>query len=272
MNIIELQTALARLGLYDGAIDGDAGRGTRAGISALLARQDPALAFQGWPDARRLIAAEQAIYRAAGIDAGAIDGLEGPQTRYAREIWAARVVGDQSVETWRDDEAGTTASSPAGARTSWPTLAEVRTGKSLFGPPGGRQTTIQLAYPMRLAWDLGTTVTRMSCHQLVAAPLDTIWRETLTHYGMDRIKVLRLDLFGGSYNYRKSRGSNNLSAHAWGIAVDMDPERNDLKMTAREATFDGPEYDAWWRIVESTGAVSLGRTKNYDWMHFQFCR
>jgi hypothetical protein len=27
-----------------------------------------------------------------------------------------------------------------------------------------------------------------------------------------------------------------------------------------------------WKIIESEGAVSLGRRKDYDWMHWQFAR
>ena len=55
-------------------------------------------------------------------------------------------------------------------------------------------------------------------------------------------------------------------------AIDMDPERNTLYMSAPEAVFSGPEYDAFWSIVEKEGAFSLGRERNYDWMHFQFAR
>lgn len=267
MDTRSLQTALAALGHDPGAIDGRAGADTLAAAGTLLDGLSPRPPYDAWSPARRLVAAEQAIYLAAGIPAGPVDGLAGAQTRYAREIWDAR-----RVESWRDDEDATPILSPAAARTVWPTLAEVRTGRSIFGGPGTRQTMIQLAYPMRLAWDTDTVVTRMQCHELVAPALDTIWRETLTHYGADGIRALRLDLFGGSYNNRSARGSSKISAHAWGIAVDMDPERNGLKMTAREASFDGPEYDAWWRIIESTGAISLGRTHGYDWMHFQFCR
>jgi hypothetical protein len=27
-----------------------------------------------------------------------------------------------------------------------------------------------------------------------------------------------------------------------------------------------------WRIIEGEGAVSLGRARNFDWMHWQFAR
>lgn len=89
---------------------------------------------------------------------------------------------------------------------------------------------------------------------------------------MERIRELRLDVYGGCFNNRPIRGGSRPSLHAWGIAIDMDPERNTLYMSTPEAVFSGPEYDAFWSIVEKEGAFSLGRERNYDWMHFQFAR
>lgn len=45
-----------------------------------------------------------------------------------------------------------------------------------------------------------------------------------------------------------------------------------MYMRAPEAAFSGPEYDAFWSIVEGEGAFSLGRELGYDWMHIQFVR
>ncbi|MCH7410937.1 hypothetical protein MM239_16125 [Belliella sp. DSM 111904] len=57
--------------------------------------------------------------------------------------------------------------------------------------------------------------------------------------------------------------------HSWGIAIDFDPSNNQLKWGRDMATFAGPEYHAWWDIWESEGWVSLGRLRNFDWMHVQ---
>ena len=68
------------------------------------------------------------------------------------------------------------------------------------------------------------------------------------------------------------RGSSTTtSTHAWGVAVDVDPERNQLRWDKSRAKLALPEYEPWWKIVESYGATSLGRRRNYDWMHFQLC-
>lgn len=139
-----------------------------------------------------------------------------------------------------------------------------------YGKVGTNQTTLELPYEMRLAWDLKSKVTKITCHEKVKDSLERIFKKTLEHYGIEKIRELRLDLFGGCLNVRKMRGGNSYSMHSWGIAVDIDPDRNQLKWGKNRATLARPEYDAFWKIVESEGGVSLGRERNMDWMHFQF--
>lgn len=154
----------------------------------------------------------------------------------------------------------------------WPAQSGVQ---GVFGPPGNPKCTAgraKLPFAFRIAWDLDQKVTQFSCHELVAEALTQIFSETAAAYGEQKFRALGLDLFGGCYNLRQMRGGNSYSMHAWGIAVDLDPERNQLKWGRDRAEFAKPEYDAFWDVVESHGAVSLGRKANYDWMHFQFAR
>lgn len=76
---------------------------------------------------------------------------------------------------------------------------------------------------MRLAWERNTTVSTMRCHKLVAEPLLRIFQATLDHYGMEKIRELGLDLYGGCFNNRSIIGGKATSMHAWGIAVDHGP-------------------------------------------------
>lgn len=158
------------------------------------------------------------------------------------------------------------------ANEAWPTQANVR---AFYGEPGGPQCTagmVDLAYPMKIAWDKNQIIRRFRCHSKVEAAFERIFQKTLAHYGQAQVSKLALDIFGGCYNFRKMRGGNSWSMHSWGIAVDLDPENNQLKWTKAKAKFAKPEYVPFWKIVESEGGVSLGRTKDYDWMHFQFAR
>lgn len=133
----------------------------------------------------------------------------------------------------------------------------------------GYLVKIQLPYPMRLAWDTDTVVNTMMCHKLVSKKFLDVFNEILDVYGYNKIKELGIDLFGGCFNYRKMRGGNSWSTHSWGIAIDLDPARNLLKETSKTARFAKPEYKAMIDIFYKHGFESLGREKNYDWMHFQ---
>ncbi len=141
-----------------------------------------------------------------------------------------------------------------------------------YGKPNQQGTylvSITLPYPMRLAWDKNTIVKTMRCHKLVAKQLTEIFTEILAVYGLPKIQELGIDLFGGCFNFRQMRGGSEWSRHSWGIAVDLDPERNQLKETSKTARFARPEYKQMIDIFYKHGFVSLGREKNYDWMHFE---
>jgi len=141
-----------------------------------------------------------------------------------------------------------------------------------FGKPnekGTYLTTINLPYPMRLAWDKNTKVKTMRCHKLVAANFTNVFKEILEHYGLEKIQELGIDIYGGCFNFRKMRGGNDYSRHSWGIAIDLDPERNLLHETKKTARFARTEYKPMIDIFYKNGFLSLGVEKNYDWMHFE---
>lgn len=143
---------------------------------------------------------------------------------------------------------------------------------SVYGTPtqkGNNLVYIKLPYPMRLAWDLNVKVTRIRVHKLVADRFLKVFNDLLGHYGYDEIVRLGIDLFGGTFNYRKMRGGSDYSRHSWAVAIDLDPERNKLKETKRTARFARPEYKPMIDIFYKHGFESLGVEKNYDWMHFQ---
>ena len=141
-----------------------------------------------------------------------------------------------------------------------------------YGQPGDpdQLTTIDLPYPMRIAWDLTKTVTKISCHKLIADNLKAVFDELLSYYGIDAIKELGIDLFGGCVNVRLMRGSKTKwSRHSWGTAIDLDPSRNQLKENHTTARFARPEYKPMIDIFYKHGFVGLGREQDRDWMHFE---
>jgi hypothetical protein len=129
--------------------------------------------------------------------------------------------------------------------------------------------TLELPYPMRLAWDLDTKVNKMRVHKMVKDNFKGVFDDLLAHYGYEKLVELGIDLFGGCFAYRKMRGGTSWSKHSWGIAIDLDPVRNQLKETSRTARFARPEYKPMIDIFYKHGFIGLGPEKNYDWMHFE---
>ena len=144
--------------------------------------------------------------------------------------------------------------------------------KRVYGEPderGGYLVRLKLPYPMRIAWDLKTKVTTTLCHEKVADELLAIFTDIKECYGYDYLKELGIDIYGGCFNYRKMRGGSDWSRHSWGVAVDLYPQMNKLRWSKDSALFAKPEYENMIDIFYEHGFESLGREKNYDWMHFQ---
>ena len=130
-------------------------------------------------------------------------------------------------------------------------------------------TTIKLPYPMKLAWDKKVSVNKMSCHKLVAQNFTNVFNELLAHYGLAELQRLEIDIFGGCFNFRAMRGGSEFSRHAWAIAIDLNPEKNTLKMTFAQSQFSKPEYSKLHEIFEKNGFINLGKTRNMDAMHWE---
>lgn len=142
---------------------------------------------------------------------------------------------------------------------------------------------MDLPYPMRLAWEPGTVVRRITCHKLVAPDLRAILTDI-----MDRARVMvkerdgytmstdyydaavlrllrqtRMDSYGGCYAYRLKRGLSQVSVHSFAAAIDLDPDHNGLGD-------DTPDMPLWVvDAFEDKGWIWGGRWIRRDGMHFQ---
>jgi hypothetical protein len=128
---------------------------------------------------------------------------------------------------------------------------------------------ITLPYPMVLSWDKTKKVNSLSCHKLITANMTAVFNDLLATYGIAEIQRLGIDLYGGCFSFRKMRGGSDWSRHSWGVAIDLDPERNQLKETRQTARFARQEYQKMIDIFYAHGFLSLGVEKDYDWMHFE---
>lgn len=230
-------------------VDGIIGPLSRRALCEVLKANE--ISHNSWYISRCLIAIQQYIMKSVGIDPGAIDGLMGPNTRYAIERWQnkQRVVPNASNRS-----------------NTWPSDSDAR---EFYGAPGTNLDLLKLPYPMVLAWDPSTVVTRFAINRKCKDSAHRVLTKVRDHYGIPGIKNLGLHLFAGCYNNRPKRGSKSKSTHAYGAAIDFDSEHNQFRWHSDRAVFARPEYDAWWGFWEEEGWISLGRERNYDWMHVQ---
>jgi len=101
----------------------------------------------------------------------------------------------------------------------------------------------------------------ITCHKLLASVFTGVF-DRIQSSGLQS----KITSFGGCFSFRPQRTGTKLSTHAWGIAIDLNPETNEqgtagnmdsgLIATFREAGF---KWGGDWQ----------GRSR--DPMHFQFC-
>lgn len=260
----DLQQALHNKSLYNDEIDGIAGRNTIEAVHRLLIANK--IDFAHWDEERDRVAAEQIIMRDSGIEVGRIDGFMGPQTRSAFQEY---IKLDRDKTAIGDDEPPHISHEVNTASPAWPRQVDV---PKFYGEMGQNQVMLPLPYPMKIAWDMKTIVNRISIHRKCAESALIVLKQVLEHYGHDEIVNMGLDLYGGSLNVRKMRGSNAWSMHSWGIAIDIDPDHNDLHTPFLKARFGRPEYQGWWDAWHGQNWICLGPDRNYDTMHSQAAR
>jgi hypothetical protein len=246
-------------GLYGGKIDGIAGPLTMAGLAQIEGLN------RHWPKTRQFTAFIQIIAKENGIDTGPVDRLWGPMTDTAFEQLNYLITHGSLPPAWRPDEI--IIPNP----NQWP-LQHSQEFQEYFGERGTRLKTIDLPYEMRLSWRLTTRVRRTTCHEKIAESLVRVLQKVKDIYGHNEISRLRLNNFGGCFNDRKIRNGTLWSMHAWGLALDFDPNRNKLNWGRDRAAFSHPDYEKWWSCWEEEGWISLGRKRNFDWMHIQAAR
>lgn len=223
-------------------------------------------------DQRVMTAVEQHLLKSflpKAEDIGKIDGLVGPRTQYALELYQNKIRDLPTPEHLSP--------TPYQAPKRWTALGQdFGTQKDIiknFGQPATESNLMFVSTPYELVldWQKETKVRRIRVHKKVANSVEIALARILEHYGEENIVRLGLNQFGGSYNPRKMRGSTTTwSTHAWGIAIDWDADRNGLRSNSTNAYFaTKKECSAFLDIWESVGWISLGRVRNYDWMHVQ---
>lgn len=121
-----------------------------------------------------------------------------------------------------------------------------------------------LPFPLRQSWDL-KEIRGFWIHKKVGHAMVDALEEIKEFYGLAFMRKHGLDLWGGCYAPRfKRTDSQEPSAHAWAIAIDMCPELGQL----------GASPTMPWHVVEAfvkRGFEWGGLWDDPDGMHFQAC-
>ena len=123
-------------------------------------------------------------------------------------------------------------------------------------------TQIRSPFPLRLPWTKEALVTRITCHREVAPSLHRVLGNILRHFENGKaISEAEYDLFGGCYAYRPVAGSNKLSLHSYGAAIQLGPMRAPKRVeTDDDIAVDkifNDEGWAWLGMGEGWGAINI---------------
>jgi len=141
--------------------------------------------------------------------------------------------------------------------------------RDIHDNPAKYLTRIHPYYPLK--YD-GATVKSIRVNKKHVEKWEEVFIRIADYYSKREIEVLGLDIYGGTYNFRKVRGGSYWSTHAFGVAIDMYPARNLMKTPWEDALFSQPEYENFIKAWYESGFLNLGKETRYDAMHFQLAR
>ena len=121
----------------------------------------------------------------------------------------------------------------------WPLESQCR---AFYGDPTGKDgqpdprweslnlTTVSVPWLAVASWDATIRITKVRVHVKCANSLARVFAAIWDASGRDQKKIEEWGVhkIGGGYNYRTKRGSRGLSMHAYGCAIDLDPDRNGM--------------------------------------------
>lgn len=162
-------------------------------------------------------------------------------------------------------------------------------GRSVASSEWERDNIVRIDLPflMSLAWAPGSVIDTVRLHKKVADDFSRrmrlVWEHARLHIkhteGYDHttqfydqkahewLHSQGLTLWGGGYNWRQKRSSDELSVHSFGAAFDLDPSHNAMGTDGR--------MPAWfvkiWTAKTKDGDGWIWGGTFHDPMHFQFC-
>jgi hypothetical protein len=120
---------------------------------------------------------------------------------------------------------------------------------------------VALPFPLLLSWDRSKSVRQITCHKLMTVVFAAVFARI-----QERGLQAKIRSFGGCFAFRSQRTGTKLSAHSWGIAIDLNPESN---AQGSVGDMDAGVIEIFRDARFAWGGDWEGRIR--DPMHFQFC-
>lgn len=120
---------------------------------------------------------------------------------------------------------------------------------------------VDLPFPVTLSWDKSKEISQIICHKRLIPVFAQLF-QTIHSQNMQA----KIATFGGCFSFRQQRTGSRLSTHAWGIAIDLNPETN---VQGTSGNMDQDLIEIFKDAGFEWGGEWAGKKK--DPMHFQFC-
>jgi hypothetical protein len=135
-----------------------------------------------------------------------------------------------------------------------------------------RQHMVVWNVPADIRKSIPALPARIYCNKVIVAPLGNAFRRTIAAGVHTEIKT-----YDGCFVVRKQRGSNAISTHSFGLAVDMNAAWNPLvrnvtpatraKLRKQKVQWSEKFLDCWRQTGWNCGADWIN---SLDGMHFQY--
>jgi hypothetical protein len=147
------------------------------------------------------------------------------------------------------------------ARSPWPNSDQASL-RAFFGEPGTEANLVEIdVRGLGMEYE-GQSLRIIRAHDLIADSLLAILRTIAAGPHRDILAE-----YAGVYNFRRKRGGTSYSLHAYGAAIDLDPDNNAFR-------------DSWplrssmpigvMEAFAAEGVKSAGAAWGFDSMHFEW--
>ncbi len=148
-------------------------------------------------------------------------------------------------------------------------LAEITSYYGIPSEEGFRaahMVSLKLPFPLIASWDEEKQIKSLLMHKKIVVALEDALKEILELVGEEKLQELRWNYLGDALAFRKKKAGHELSTHAWGVALDLNPALGPFGKPCKK--YPKVIVDAF----ERRGFVWGGRWVRQDGMHFQACR